>query len=369
MARLVFHVPSLVGGGAERVWVLMANEMAARGHEVTLLVWNAEGPNARLRSEAVRLVDFGMPIVNEGFGKRATIDGLLRMAGFLRHHRPDAVYSAPEFANLVMALALILSRSKARFFPSVHSAASIPRGAIGSQIAVALSALLAKRATRFIAVSGGVARDLEARGLPPGKVAVINNPLPPGLDGLPGVYPWQQRLAAMGGGPVIASAGRLTPVKDQATLLRAFARLAAERPARLVLFGDGPLRAELESLAASLGLAGRVLFPGYVNDPAACYAAADLFVLSSISEGFGNVLIEAMAAGVPVVSTDCLHGPREILGDGRFGPLAPVGDDAALAEAMAEALDHPVSSALLRARAAEFEVGRIGERYAALLLA
>jgi glycosyltransferase involved in cell wall biosynthesis len=343
--------------------------MAARGHDVTLLVWNAEGPNARLRSEAVRLVDFGMPIVNEGFGKPATLRGLFRMAGFLRRHRPDAVYSAPEFANLVTALALVLAGSGARFFPSVHAAASIPRGAIGSQLAVMLSGLLAKRATRFIAVSAGVGRDLEARGLPSGKIAVINNPLPPGLDRSPGVHPWQQQLAGLGEGPVIASAGRLTPVKDQATLLRAFARLAAERPARLVLFGEGPLRAELEALAAALGIADRVLFPGYVNDPAACYAAADLFVLSSKSEGFGNVLIEAMAAGVPVVSTDCLHGPREILEGGRFGPLAPVGDDAALAKAMAEALDHPVPSGLLRARAAEFEVGRVGERYAALLVA
>lgn len=368
MARLVFHVPSLVGGGAERVWVLVANEMAARGHDVTLLVWNGDGPNARLRHEAVKLVDFGMPIVNEGFGKPATIRGLLRTVRFIRRHKPDAVYSAPEFANLVITLALILSGSKARFFPSVHSAASIPRGSIGSEIAVALSGLVARRASKVIAVSAGVARDLEKRGLAADKLAVINNPLPPGIDAAAGAHPWQARLAGMSDGPVIATAGRLTPVKDQATLLRAFARLAAERPARLVIFGEGPLRADLEALAGSLGVADRVLLPGYVNDPAACYAVADLFVLSSTSEGFGNVLIEAMAAGVPVVSTDCLHGPREILADGRFGQLVPVGDDAALARAMGQALDHPVAASTLRARASDYSLDRVGERYAALLV-
>lgn len=367
MSRLVFHVPSLVGGGAERVWVLMANEMAERGHDVTLLVWNGQGPNARLRADAVHLVDFGMPIVNEGFGKPATIKGLLRTARFLRRHKPDAVYSAPEFANLVMTLALMAAGSKASFFPSVHSASNIPRGALGSQIASRLSALIAWRATRVIAVSAGVARDLEARGLPPQKVAVINNPLPPGIDRVPGAHPWRERLERMGPGPVIATAGRLTPVKDQATLLRAFAGLLAVRPARLVIFGEGPMRAELEALAGTLGIADRVLMPGYVNEPAACYAVADLFVLSSTSEGFGNVLIEAMASGVPVVSTDCLHGPREILDGGRYGPLVPVGDDAALARAMALALDRPVDAALLRERAADFAIDRVGERYAALL--
>lgn len=372
--RIVFHVPSLRGGGAERVFVLMANEMARRGHEVTLFTWNGEGPNAALRADAVHLVDLGMAIHGDGFGKPATLRGLWRSAGFYRRLRPDAVFSGPEFANLVTALALNLGFSRAKFFPSFHAAAAIPSNDFGSKLAVLFSSVVAARATSAIAVSAGVGRDIAARGVPVDKVAVINNPLPPGLyrssppAGKTGPnHAWQADLAALGEGPVIATAGRLVGVKDHKTLLRAFAALLQSSPARLVLFGDGPLRAELEAESRTLGIASRVLFAGYVNEPAACYAAADLFVLSSSSEGFGNVLIEAMAAGVPVVSTDAPHGPREILADGRYGTLTPVGDAGALAAAMAAMLDAPTGAALLAQRAADFTLERIGDRYEALL--
>ncbi|MER8799208.1 glycosyltransferase [Mesorhizobium sp. M0998] len=365
--RIVFHIASLRGGGAERVFVLMANELASRGHEVTLFTWNAEGPNAALRSAAVHLVDFGLPLRGEGYAKSATLKGIVRSANLFRRLDPDAVYSAPEFANLVMALSLMLARSRAKFFPSFHAAASLPASGLGARLAIWLSALVAARATKAIAVSAGVGRDIIARGFPESKVVVINNPLPPAVAPQRNSYAWQAALAAMGDGPVIATAGRLVPVKDHRTLLRAFAALRAGRPARLVIFGEGPLAAELHACAEQIGIGQDVLFAGYVNDPAACYAAADLFVLTSTSEGFGNVLVEAMAAGVPVISTDAPHGPREILGDGRFGTLVSVGDAAALAKAMAETLDHPTPAAVLKDRAVDFTVDKIGDQYEALL--
>lgn len=365
--RILFHIASLRGGGAERVFVLMANELASRGHDVTLLTWNAEGPNAALRSPAVHLIDFGFPIRGEGYSKSATLKGILRSARLLRGLNPHAVYSAPEFANLVVAVALLLARSRARFFPSFHAAASLPSGKLGARMAIHLSALVSARATKAIAVSAGVARDIVARSFPKPKVVVINNPLPPTATPVEHSYAWQTTLSAMGRGPVIATVGRLVPVKDHWTLLRAFAVLRATQRARLVIFGEGPLTAELRAFADESGIGADVLFAGYVSNPAACYAAADLFVLSSTSEGFGNVLVEAMAAGVPVVSTDAPHGPREILCDGRFGALVPVGDVAALANAMAEMLKRPTVAAILKGRAADFEVEKIGDLYEALL--
>jgi glycosyltransferase involved in cell wall biosynthesis len=365
--RLVFHTPSLRGGGAERVFVLMANEMAARGYNVTYLTWNAEGPNVQLLSGLVKLTDFGMPIRGEGFGKLPTLSGLIRTAGFLRRTRPYAIYSAPDFANLIVALSLRLSESRTRFFPSYHAASAHPRMALGSHVSVRLSKIVAARAEKAVAVSEGVGRDLVARGFQQERVVVINNPLPPPTAHAGTVYPWRMTLLGMGHGPVIACIGRLVPVKDHRTLLSAFARLHATWPARLVIFGEGPLEAELRAFARELGIADNVLFAGYVNDPAACYAVADLVVLSSLTEGFGNVLIEAMAAGVPVVSTDAPHGPREILDNGKYGGLVPVGNAEALAAAMTDALLKPLDAAVLQGRAADFDVKAIGDRYEALL--
>lgn len=365
--RVVFHTASLRGGGAERVFTLMANALAARGHQVTLFTWNAEGPNAQLLSPDVELVTLGMPIYGEGYGKPATLRGIARSARFFAKHQPDAVFSAPEFANLAMAIALSLSGNKAKFFPSFHAAAGLPSNDLGAKLAIVLSRLVRSRASRAIAVSEGVGRDLEARGFPPSQIAVINNPLPTQLPPTGATYPWQAELADLGDGPVIATAGRLVPVKDHHTLIAAFAMLRSRRPARLVIFGEGPLEGELRAQAAALGVSQSVLLPGYVNDPSACYRAADLFVLSSTSEGFGNVLIEAMAEGVPAVSTDAPHGPREILADGLFGSLVPVGNAAALADAMEQTLDSPVAPQRLRERAGDFGIGLIADRYEALL--
>lgn len=365
--RIVFHIASLRGGGAERVFVLMANELASRGHDVTLFTWNAEGPNAALRSPAVKLINLSFAIHGEGYSKADTLKGVVQGARVLRRLAPDAVFSAPEFANLLMAVALLLARSRAKFFPSFHAAASHTSNRIGARLAGYLSSLVAARATSAIAVSEGVGGDLVANGFSRSKVTVINNPLPSPAPLREHNYPWQAELKAMGDGPVIVTAGRLVAVKDHRTLLQAFATLRASRDARLVIFGEGPLDAELRAYAGEIGIAQDVLFAGYVDDPAACYAVADLFALSSTSEGFGNVLVEAMAAGVPVVSTDAPHGPREILGDGRFGSLVPVGDANALAEAMGRMLDRPTPTAALSARAADFTIEKIGDRYEALL--
>lgn len=364
--RIVFHSASLRGGGAERVSVLMANELAARGHDVTLFTWNAEGPNVGLLSPRVKLLDLGRTIHGESYGKMATLRGLWKTAHVLRRLDPDAAFSAPEFANLIIALALLLTGSRAKFFPSFHAAKSLPSSGIGARLAIWLSKLVAARATKAIAVSQGIGRDLAERGFPASRVVVINNPLPPATRQA-ATYPWQTELAAMGGGPVLAAVGRLVPVKDHKTLFDACAILSTNRSWRLAIFGEGPLETELRAYAARLGIGHRVLFAGYVDDPMACYAATDLVVLSSLSEGFGNVLIEAMAAGVPVVATDAPHGPREILADGRFGPLVPVGDAKALAAAIAEMLEHPTPAKLLEERAQDFDVARIGDRYEQLL--
>jgi glycosyltransferase involved in cell wall biosynthesis len=129
--------------------------------------------------------------------------------------------------------------------------------------------------------------------------------------------------------------------KDLATLIRAFGFVRRERPARLVILGEGLQRPMLEALAQELGLDRDVQLPGYVDNPQAMMARCEVFVLSSVTEGLAGVLVEALAAGAPVVSTDCEWSPREILEDGRLGRLVEPGDDRALAEAIIETLDNP----------------------------
>ncbi|MFN3591959.1 MAG: glycosyltransferase, partial [Thermaurantiacus sp.] len=164
----------------------------------------------------------------------------------------------------------------------------------------------------------------------------------------------------------ILTAGRMKPQKNHALLIRAFARL--ELPsARLAILGDGRSEAATRALVAEMDLQTRVLMPGFVADPGPWLRSADLFVLSSDYEGFGNVLVEALAAGLPIVSTDCPFGPAEILEHGCYGRLVPVGDEGALAAAMADALAEDHDRAALRRRAADFAPDVAARRYASLL--
>ena len=177
-------------------------------------------------------------------------------------------------------------------------------------------------------------------------------------------HPW----FAPGSPPVVLGIGRLTTQKDFPTLLKAFAQVRAVRKARLMILGEGRDRQALEVLARELGVASDVDLPGFVLNPFPYMVRASLLVLSSAWEGLPGVLIEAMACGCPVVSTDCPSGPSEILDGGAYGPLVPVGDDGALAKAILSVLEMPPDPERLRARAALFSVERATDQYLQVLL-
>jgi glycosyltransferase involved in cell wall biosynthesis len=197
----------------------------------------------------------------------------------------------------------------------------------------------------IVAVSQGVAADLlELTDLPPSKVRVLPNPVvTPELVEC-AAQPLDDPWFTAGAAPVVLGAGRLDQQKDFPTLIRAFAAVRSKRAARLVILGEGPERARLESLVEELGIGEHVRLPGFVSNPFSYMARAAVFVLSSAWEGMPGVLIQAMACGAPVVATDCESGPREVLASGKYGRLVPVGDHAALAEAIAATLDAPTST-------------------------
>jgi glycosyltransferase involved in cell wall biosynthesis len=225
------------------------------------------------------------------------------------------------------------------------------------------------KADAIVAVSEGVAEDVtRVTGISRDRITTIYNPVvTPELENLrhaPLDHPW----FAPSSPPLILGVGKFKIQKDFPTLLRAFARVRAVRPARLLILGEGRKRAELENLARELGVANDVALPGFVPNPFPYMTRASLFVLSSAWEGLPGALVEALACGCPVVSTDCPSGPAEILAGGLYGPLVPVGNDTALAEAILSALDVPPDRDRLRARAALFSVDRATDRYLEVLL-
>jgi glycosyltransferase involved in cell wall biosynthesis len=231
-----------------------------------------------------------------------------------------------------------------------------------------LTPIFYPRADAIVAVSKGLAHAMAKHlALTIERIHVIYNPiLTPEMDQMiheEFVHPWQ----APEGVPVILAAGRLEPVKDYPTLLRAFVRLLQHRQAHLMILGQGSERQALESLAVKLGVASKIEMPGFVQNPLKYMHRAQVLVVSSTFEGFGNTLVEALACGTQVVSTECPGGPAEILADGEYGRLVPVGDPEALAGAIEAALDHPIPSEKLVARASLFSMENATEQYLDLI--
>jgi len=211
------------------------------------------------------------------------------------------------------------------------------------------------RADAVVCPSEGLGLELhEMAGVPRERLHVIPNPIVTSRLFDLAEQPLEDPWFSGDGPPVLLAAGSLEPRKDFATLLRAFARLRRERPARLVILGEGRERGRLEALATELGVSDDVRLPGFEPNPYRWMSRADAFALTSLREGSGAVLVEALACGTPAASTDCPVGPAEILQEGRVGPLAPVGDDAAVAANLAELLDRPPSPEVMAAAVEPF---------------
>lgn len=335
--RVAIFVPGLYGGGAERVAVNLAKGMARRSYAIDLVVAEAEGPYLAEGLDQVRLVELNsrhLPILR-------TIASLPALVRYLRRERPAALLSVLH-GNFVALWARHLAGIPLRLVISEHNTFSIRTRTL-SRFHRWLTPQLVKRfypwADGIVAVSKGVADDLtQVVDLPMGRIRIVYNPvITPELRTkaqMPLEHPWYQS----GEPPVVVAVGRLTEQKDFSSLLKAFAQVRRARPVRLIILGEGEERRALEMLVRQLGLSEDVSLPGFVANPYPYLVHASLFVLSSRWEGLPTVLVEALYCGVPVVATDCPSGPREILADGKYGLLVPVGDVGALAQAIEEGL-------------------------------
>lgn len=298
------------------------------------------------------------------------------LSRYLRKARPLGLLAAKDRANLAAVIAKGIARVETRVVTRLGTTitASIRHRDPFCRFFWRLPPRLTYRlANAVVAVSNGVARDLSAvAGISESSIDVIPNPVitPDFFDraAMPPGHPWFEARVDVRTTPVIFGMGRLTRQKDFPTLVRAFGIVREKRPCRLVIFGEGRDRAKLETMVSDLGLSRDVCLPGFVSNPYPCLSRASLFVLSSAWEGSPNALTEALALGIPVVSTDCPSGPREILADGKYGPLVPVGDHEAMAEAMLRTLEAPPETAFLQEAARAYTQEEASRRYLELLI-
>jgi glycosyltransferase involved in cell wall biosynthesis len=357
------YIHDLSPGGVERQSLVLAKELQLRGLDVVLVVH-------QMRGELIPMLPAGIPVVN--LDSARTLQDIFRLRRFLLERQPDIFMANVDHNNIAAAMANALTRTATKLVIVQHNPLSAGFHATVNwkhRVVPASYRALASGIDHAVAVSDGIARELVGRaGLPAAKVSTILNAVI-GEDfedraNAAVQHPWLANKDR----PVFVTAGRLVEMKDQRTLLRAFALHVREHPSRLILLGSGPMLNELRDLAASLGIADDVAFTGFVRNPLPYMRAADAFVLSSRSEGFGNVLVEAMGCGTPIVSTDCPHGPADILAGGKYGILVRPRDPAALAPAFSRILQERGQwpKDRLKARAGAFTYEACADSYARL---
>jgi glycosyltransferase involved in cell wall biosynthesis len=361
-STLAFFLPRLGQGGIGRNSIRLMREFLRRGHPVDLLHIEPGGPLWSQLPEGVRLIR--LPNSNP-------FTVLLPLTAYLNRTRPAGIKLLHKPASMAATAlrARRIARCDTRIILSIHNP---PSAVIGADRRPKQKQALYRKLQRswsacdaLVAVSQDVADDVSRHlCIHSGNLRVINNPV---IDDLifrraeaPPPHPWLKEEPA-----VLVAAARLSPQKDLETLLRAVAIAAQQRPLRLLILGEGPQRHHLESLISTLGLAEAVELPGFVENPYPYIKHASLVPLASRWDGFGNILVEALALGTPVVSTDCPGGPRQILQDGRYGRLVPVGDPAALADAILDTLDNPLPCNCLKEAAEPYTIRRIARQYLA----
>lgn len=357
--HVAFYLRLLYGGGAERAMLNLSQELLRQGAKVDLVLNTVSGAYLSQVPPEVRIVDLQSPRL---------LVGLFQLKRYLQQDRPTVLISTLHYTNEIAIWAKWLSRVKMKVVVTEQNTLSVhARQRRSDRWSPWLAKLFYPMADQIVAVSQGVAQDLaETTELPLEKIQVIYNPvitpimLQQAREPVP--HAWFEDSEI----PVILGVGRLEPQKDFPTLIRAFAQIRQVRSVRLMILGSGQEKANLKALITQLGLENDVALVGFVNNPYAYMAKAAVFVLSSAWEGFGNVLVEALAVGTPVVSTDCPNGPAEILAHGKYGALVSVGDVDHLAKEILNVLagnDRPIEPTWLE----QFRVETITQKYLQVL--
>ena len=361
--KVLFTMASLELGGAQRLMVTLLRHLDRTQVAPLLALSKRQGA-------LIDDVPIDVPIFDLGRRSRADFPLLVaRLGRIIRRERPDVVLSVMMHGNLVALGAARLSGTGVPVVISEHIAHV--NYDYQSPLERRLGRILYPLANHAIGVSDGVSRELvDEWGISSSSVTTIHNPVD---------VSWVRELAKSktprrpSTGPLIVTAGRLSRQKGFEYLIQAFGAIRGRTGAHLVIVGDGEERARLQQTATDAGVADHITWVGADPNPYRWMAQADLFVLSSIFEGFAIVAVEAMALGIPVIATDCPHGPADVLQQGRCGVLVRPRDVTGLAHAMRDLLhdeDRRRELAELgRVRAMDFDAPRMAGAYVEVLAA
>ena len=350
---IAYFVPHLEGGGAERVALEIIRQLIRRGIAVDLIVTRSGGEMWNSIPAGARVVNLkAWKIESNSLGVLTSLPALVR---YLKRRRPAVLISTLGAGNVVTLIVKKYFLRDLKLIARHENCFSLQRKYAKIGIYYRLLKWLFPVADSVVAVSNDAAEDMRnCVPLAAKSITYVPNPVVTAAlfeqARIPLKHTWLDDPTA----PVIIASGILGLQKDFPTLLRAFTDLRRSRNARLIILGRGPDKSQLVNLAQELGIQTDVEFPGFQSNPFAYISKSQVFVLSSLFEGLPTVLIEALACGTPVVATDCLTGPREILEGGKWGTLTPVGDWKAMSKAIQETLDNPPNSNMLIAAALRY---------------
>lgn len=354
--RICVVTPRFAIAGVPLAQLRFARSLADMGHEVDLVIGFVDPLYKFPPVEQVNVIKWNEEKVRGMF---------FPFRNYLQTAKPDVVFSAEDHLNAIVILAAITTGSKTKIsgssrvtpFDTYSNKPFTKRWVLKH-----LVRSIMWRANVLTCVSKDMVEQYRKVFHSPPHVAVYNI-VDDQHSRLRLAEPVDHEWFSQKKGPVLVAAGRLATWKGFADLIRAMKELPRQKNARLMILGDGPLRAELQALIVELGLQDVVSLLGYVENPLKYFSRADVFVLSSHVEGLPNVLVEAMMCGCTPVSTDCPTGPREVLDNGKYGYLVPVRDPVAIALGIEKALDYPIPKALLAEAVRPFEQKAVLSRH------
>jgi glycosyltransferase involved in cell wall biosynthesis len=353
-------LPNLRGGGAERVCIDLARAFKSFGHDVEFVLNYADGDFLAEARREFPIFDLKTQNIR---------NALFPLSRYLTARKPSVLIANMWPLTSIAVVSRALSSSPTRLLLVEHTTASTfyaSWGTIHNFVMRSLIKLTYRHAEYIAAVSAGAAQDMaKLSGLGSNNVSVLYNPIPRRRPPSTAEIGNAERVWQQPKGRRILAVGNIKREKNYPLLLKAFANMKFS-DARLVVLGGGDWN-DLERLASDLGISGRITFAGFHTDPSPFYATADVFVLTSDFEGFGNVIVEALSHGLSVVATDCPFGPSEILDAGRWGWLVPVGDFCALASSIEDAISSPRDPTILKKRAQDFSPELMAKKYIDLM--